>query len=91
MITVREWTRAVVLGGAVIVTLAVASPRPLATVSLDLLGDGLPGVTVSSPTGALAALGIVAQRRGTFRVEVIAVDVDGCRDRTGAAREVDVR
>lgn len=85
-----DWTRTVALGGAVVVTLAVASPRPVATVTLDLLGDGLPGVTVSSPTEGFGGLGIVARRAGTFEVEVSATDTAGCSDRTGAVRPVQV-
>lgn len=86
-----DWTRTVALGGAVIVTLAVSSPRPVATVTLDLIGDGLPGVTVrGDDLRGLRGLGIEAQRVGTFRVEVSATDAVGCSDRTGAVRPVEV-
>lgn len=86
-----DWTRTVALGGAVLVTLAVSSPRPVATVTLDLLGDGLPGVTVrGDDLRDLRGLGIEARRVGTFRVEVSATDTAGCSDRTGAVREVTV-
>ncbi len=91
MITVASWSRSVSLGAAVLVGMAVTSARPLATVTLDLIGDGLPGVTVSSPTEGFGGLGIVARKRGTFRLEVSAVDVSGCSDRTAAVREVVVR
>lgn len=86
-----DWTRTVALGGAVVVTLAVSSPRPVATVTLDLLDDGLPGLTVrGDDLRGLRGLGVEARRAGTFRVEVSATDTAGCTDRTGAVRPVEV-
>lgn len=90
MITVASWTRAATLGTTVLVAMEIVSARPLATVTLDVLGDGLPGVTVASPSEGFGGLGIVARRIGTFRVQVDAVDVAGCVGRTGAIREVTV-
>jgi len=92
VIEIHDWPRTATLGGAVVVTLAVSSPRPVATVTLDLLDDGLPGVTVqlSGNPGGFGALGIVARRAGTFRVDVSATDTAGCSDRTGAVRFVQV-
>lgn len=89
-ITVADWTRAAKLGAAVLAAFAITSARPVATVTLDLIGDGLPGVTVSTPTEGFGGLGIVARRVGTFRLQVDAVDVAGCVGRTGAVREVQV-
>ena len=90
MISVREWTRTALTGAVIAAAFTVASARPLATVTLDLRGDGLPGVTVERPTEGFGGLGIVARRAGTFDVEIEAVDVAGCRDRTAAARPVKV-
>lgn len=88
MITVASWTRATTLGAAVLVAMEIVSARPLATVTVDLLGDGLPGVTVASPAEAFGGIGILTRRVGTFRLQVDAVDVAGCVGRTGAVREV---
>lgn len=90
MITVAKWDRSVSLGAVILLGFTVASTRPLATVTGDLLGDGLPGVTVSTPTEGFGGLGIVARRIGTFDVAIEAVDVAGCVGRTGARRPVQV-
>ena len=89
MIAIGEWTRTVVLGGTVIVMLAVSSPRPLAVVSLDLLGDRQPGITIhGDDLRPVRGLAITPTRVGTFQVQVTATDVDGCTDQTGASRPV---
>lgn len=88
MITVASWARAATLGAAVLVAMKIVSARPLATVTLDLLGDGLPGVTVAAPSDGFGGLGILARRVGTFRLQIDAVDVAGCVGRTGAVRDV---
>lgn len=90
MITVASWTRAATLGAAVLVAMEIVSARPLATVTVDLLGDGLPGVSVVSPSEGFGGVGILARRLGTFRLQVDAVDVAGCVGRTGAVRDVQV-
>lgn len=92
MITVARWDRSVSLGAAVLVALTVTSARPLAAVSIDLIGDGLPGVTVqlSGNSGEFGGLGIVARRAGTFELAVDAVDALGCVGRTGLRRTVTV-
>ena len=72
-----------------IVSLAVSSPRPLVTLTLDLLGDGLPGVAIhGDDLRPVRGLGITAQRTGTFRLQSLATDAAGCSDTTGAARMV---
>lgn len=90
MINVRDWTRAALSGAVVAVAFTVASTRPIATITLDLLGDGRPGVTVERPTDGFGGLGIVARDVGVFEVSVEAVDVAGCIGRTGARRPVKV-
>lgn len=90
MITVRDWTRQVPLGGVIAVAFTLASARPVATVTLDPIGDGLPGVTVSSPTEGFGGLGIVARRVGTFDLVIEATDTAGCVGSTGVRRPVTV-
>lgn len=90
MITVANWDRVVKLGSAVVAAVAITATRPIATVTFDLKGDGLPGVTVSTPTEGFGGLGIIARRVGTFEAEIEAVDVAGCVGRTGARRPVQV-
>ena len=90
-IAIGEWTRAVVLGGAVVVSLVVTSPRPLTVLALDLLDDGQPGVTMhGDDLRPVRAMAITPTRAGTFRLVVEATDSAGCQDRTGALRRVEV-
>jgi hypothetical protein len=97
--TLIDWTRSVSLGGNVIAEFRLSSGAgadgvPIA-ISLDLEGDGLPGAEVfSAPGGSLqsvGALGIRALRRGRFRVVATVLARNGCSDRTGALREVEVK
>lgn len=88
MITVASWDRAVKLGSVVFAAFAITSARPIATVTLDAIGDGLPGATVSAPTEGFGGLGIVARRVGTFDLVVEATDTAGCVGRTGVRRPV---
>lgn len=89
MITVAEWTRAAKLGAAVLAAFAITSARPVATVTLDLLDDNLPGITVrGDDLRGLRGIGIEAKRGGTFRVELSATDAIGCADRTASRRDV---
>lgn len=90
-IAVADWSRAVKLGSAVLATFAITAVRPVATVSFDLLDDGLPGITVrGEDLRGLRGLGIEARRVGTLRVELSAADAAGCSDRTATVRRVEV-
>lgn len=89
MITVTDWTRAARVGGPVVATFDIASSRTVASVALDLIGDGASPLTVAGVDG-LRALGMTATRAGTFRVQLSVTDTQGCTDTTAAARMVTV-
>jgi hypothetical protein len=75
------------------VTFSVASARPIVRLEVDPLGDGLPAVTVvqGDDLRPVLALAFAPAVRGTFSVQVRAIDAAGCTGATGLRRDVVVR
>lgn len=101
MIQIRDWSRAVALGGVALVAFALHSaggpialppPRPVVELRLDARGDGRPGVVVrGEDLRAVTGLGIRLDVEGTHSLHVTAIDSAGCSDETQARRPVVVR
>lgn len=90
MITVQSWSPRVALGSIGVVTFSVASTRPVVRLEVDPLGDGLPAPTVvrGEDLRPVLALAFRPTARGTFSVQVRAVDADGCEGATGLRRDL---
>lgn len=79
------------VGGRAVVTFAVTAEVPVVALTLDLIGDGEPGVEVVGPDlRAVSALELVPRRAGRWWWQVRARDVCGGEDATGVPRWVEV-
>lgn len=99
MIQIRDWSRAVALGGVAVVSFALLPAgrdtglpmRPVVELRLDAIGDGRPGVTVrGEDLRAVTGLGIRLEVEGTHSLHMWAIDSAGCGDETQLQRPVRV-
>lgn len=90
--TVETWPSEAWQGTTVVVGVGVTGPEPVVRLEVDLLGDGLPGVTlVGEDLRAVAAVRVPMRQAGTFRWQVRVWDRCGGHDATQRLRQVTVR
>lgn len=87
----KEWTRSLKKGGALVVTFLLTTSTDVAKIHLDLLGDGEVGWEIEGThLKHVSQLTVVPRKAGNFLLDITITDVVGCKDRTAQQRFIEV-
>ena len=92
VIQITEWDNQGQVGQMLEVGFALTCPAPIVSVTVDLLGDGLAGMTITADDlRQMAGMYYTPTKAGTFQLQVRCRAANGETDQTGAVRTVTVR